>query len=393
MKISLLVPNLATNCMGRAHLLAGILKKRYEVELVGPLFEDNLLWKPLSNSTDIEIKSVEAGKAPWAYRNLARIPSLTAGDVLYAVKPLFSSYGIGLLARQLFHKPLVLDIDDWEVGFVKANIRRHKALARIRYLMGSTLLLYDERSYWNPIILEKLVSRADAITVSGNFLRQKYGGTIIRHGRDENSFNPQYFDNASLRKKYNIDMDDKVIMFFGTPHPYKGLEDLLAAVARLNNPQLLLVVVGISEDYPHSVEFLHKAERLMHNRFKPFPTQTFDKVPEFIAMADIMVIPQREDIATTGQTPAKVFDAMAMAKPVIATNVSDLPEILGDCGWTVEAGNSIQLAETISLVLNNRDEADRRGKKGREKFMSSYSWSAIEEKLFSTFDKFDSKSS
>jgi len=40
-------------------------------------------------------------------------------------------------------------------------------------------------------------------------------------------------------------------------------------------------------------------------------------------MGDVVIIPQRENFATLGQMPAKVFDAMAMAKPTIATNVSD----------------------------------------------------------------------
>ena len=51
--------------------------------------------------------------------------------------------------------------------------------------------------------------------------------------------------------------------------------------------------------------------------------------------------------------PAKVFDAMAMAKPIIATNVSDLPEFLDGCGWTVAPEKPKQLADTIQYVFNH----------------------------------------
>lgn len=64
-------------------------------------------------------------------------------------------------------------------------------------------------------------------------------------------------------------------------------------------------------------------------------------------MADVLVISQRRNFATIGQLLTMVFDAIAMAKPIIATNVSDLPEILDGCGWIVEPENTEQVAETI----------------------------------------------
>jgi len=48
---------------------------------------------------------------------------------------------------------------------------------------------------------------------------------------------------------------------------------------------------------------------------------------------------------------------MAMAKPVIAANVSEIPEILNGCGWVVEPENPRQLAETIQYVYEHPIEA------------------------------------
>ncbi|GAJ23662.1 unnamed protein product, partial [marine sediment metagenome] len=89
--------------------------------------------------------------------------------------------------------------------------------------------------------------------------------------------------------------------------------------------------------------------------------QPFEKVPEFLAMADVVVIPQKRNLSTIGQVPAKVFDAIAMAKSIIATNVSDLAEILNGCGWIVEPENPEQLAETIQYVLDHPDKAAEMG--------------------------------
>jgi len=81
---------------------------------------------------------------------------------------------------------------------------------------------------------------------------------------------------------------------------------------------------------------------------------------------DEVLIPQRRRLGSYAQVPAKIFDAMAMAKPIISTKISDIPEILDNCGWVVEPENPRQLAETIQYVFDHSVEAKEKGKK-REK--------------------------
>jgi len=52
MKISILTPNLSSNCLGRAYSLTQILQRRYEVEIAGPVFWDGV-WKPVANDKKI----------------------------------------------------------------------------------------------------------------------------------------------------------------------------------------------------------------------------------------------------------------------------------------------------------------------------------------------------
>ena len=130
------------------------------------------------------------------------------------------------------------------------------------------------------------------------------------------------------------------------------------------------------------------ADKKLGERLKAFGLQPFEKVPEFLAMADIVVIPQRRNFATVGQVPAKVFDAMAMAKPIITTNVSDLPEILDNCGWIVEPENSEQLAETIQHIFDHPTQAEEMGWKARQKCVEKYSWDAMDNVLVEVFRKY-----
>jgi len=84
-----------------------------------------------------------------------------------------------------------------------------------------------------------------------------------------------------------------------------------------------------------------------------------------------------------------VFDAMAMAKRIIATNVLDLPEILDGCGWIVEHENSEQLAQIIQYVLSNPKEAEEMGQKARQRCIEKYSWVAMEKILLKVFKKYE----
>src|SRR5207244_387393 len=57
----------------------------------------------------------------------------------------------------------------------------------------------------------------------------------------------------------------------------------------------------------------------------------FDDVPRYLVAADVVAVPQRATTDTLGQVPAKLFDAMALGRPIVSTAVSMIPEILGGC--------------------------------------------------------------
>lgn len=387
MKISILTPALSRNCLGRAYLLAKILQRHYEVEIVGPIFGDGI-WEPVANDESITYKSVKIHgrfKLYWKIRELA---SKIDGDVIYASKPLFTSFGVGLTKKLSNSKPLILDIDDWEMGFKKESCSRLSLTQSFKSLATFALYFYNMGSYLNTLFGEKLSHLADEITVSNSFLKDKFGGIVVWHGRDTEAFDPAKFDKYLLREKYQIEETKKVVMFFGTPGVHKGIEDLINAIDSIKVQDIVLVIVGIDRDY-YSQNLVKIGKEMLGDRFRIFGLQPFERVPEFLAMADIVVIPQKKNFASVGQVPAKVFDAMAMAKPIIATNVSDLPEILDGCGWIVEPDTPEQLAKTIEYVLNNPEEAGEMGCKARQKCIEKYSWDTMEKVLENVFGKYE----
>ena len=388
MKISILTPDLSLNCLGRTYLLAKILQRHYKIEMIGPIFGKGI-WEPVAYDKSIIYKSVRISGRFEPYRQIGELIKKIDGDVIYASKPLFSSFGIGLLKKALKKKPLILDIDDWQMGFVKEKYSLLSTHQRMRFIMNSTLYFYNLNSYWNNLINEKLVNFANELTVSNHFLQEKFGGTIIWHARDTESFNPQKYNKKKLREKYEIENSKKVIIFLGTPLEYKGLEILITAMNMIKNRNIVLFVVGTQVKNKYSEKLNKIARESLGDRYKNFGFKAFERIPEYLTIADIVVLPQKKTFSTIGQVPAKVFDAMAMAKPIIATNVSDLPEILNECGWIVEPENPKILAETIKFVLDNPVEAEKLGEKARNKCIEKYSWNAVEKHLIKIFKKYE----
>lgn len=389
MKISILCPNVSLNYMGRAYILAKMLQPRYQVEIVGPSYKGGI-WKPLRDDVGIEIKYEIMSGYLKPYQQLRRLSKLIDGNVLYASKPLSTSYLLALLIKS--GRPLVLDIDDWEWGFVIENMKAMRIALLLKRILTSALFLYRSHpphhstSTW---VCEKLIRKADQITVSNEFLRQRYGGTIIYHGRDAGQFVPDRWDNIALKKKHDIDPGVKLIMFIGSPVPHKGIEDLIEAVSLVSDDRAVLAVTGVTAENSYSCKLAERARALLGNRFREFGLFSFAELAEFIALGDVIVVPQGNSPASWGQMPAKIFDAMAMGKPIIATAVNDIPTVLEGCGWVVEPSSPQGLAAAIHEVITNRRLAETKGRLACEKFLTNYSWEVISPRLIEIFRRYE----
>ncbi len=389
-----MTPDLSSNSLGRSYILARMLQERFEVEIVGPMFGGGP-WGPLADRTDFYWKGLKMEKNLGSLRRLKEVAQLAKGEVVYVSKPLLFSFLPGLMVKLREKKPLVVDVDDWEWGFILGSLKRRLLQRKDSYRVGvpkggerKTLPLDLLRVASVPI-LERLLFLADAVTVSNQFLRRKFGGTVIYHARDTRWMDPARFSGDNMRKELNISPSQRVVMFLGSPAPYKGVEELIEAVSRLGRGDLCLVLVGLEEREGYCNYLKWLGEEKLKSRFVNIGIQPFQRIAELIAMADVMVVPQKKTIETRGQLPAKVFDAMAMAKPLVVTDVSDLSEIVNGWGWVVEPGRPDALAGALQDIFNNYAEAQERGKKARERCVERYSYEAVGRILCDLFTQFN----
>ena len=366
MKVSVLCFDLSNNSFGRAALLARGLSRFYDVEIVGPSRRGGV-WAPMEH-VDIPVKKFTWKRYPAFSCVSQNILEAIDGDVILASKLMPTSFGIGLKKKYSSGKPLIVDIDDWELGFFYHS--------GIMGRVGRFLNFSNPNGLPYVWRIERLVEKADAVSVSNRFLQNKFGGTLLPHCRDTSDLDPQKFNPNMIKEKIGL-AGKKILMFLGTPRPHKGIHDLLTALKLIDDPDLRLAVIGVENEE----EFTQGIDDLLKSRVVVFPKIPFDKLPEYLSAADILAVPQRKTSDSIGQMPAKIYDAMAMAKPIVATCVSDIPEVLGDSGYLVDPGEPSQLASAIQYILSHPDEAHGKALAARERCQQMYDMKNLESGL------------
>ncbi len=366
MKVSILCFDVSDNALGRAWLLARLLEPIGAVEIVGPRF-GAAVWEPVAEES-VPVQSIPGGRFPGFATRLPALARLADGDLIYASKPRLTSAGIGYLARLGRRRPLLLDIDDWEVGF----FLRGGAWGTI----GRALNLSNPRGLAWTWLMERLRGIADGVTVASRFLEQRFGGVLIPHVRDTDRWAPGRAEPGSARERLGVEKE-RVVMFLGTPRGYKGVEDLADAVGRLGRPDVILALVGTE---PASATGRALSARLPGVRL--VGRVPIAQVPAYLEAADVVVVPQRESSDTRGQVPAKIFDAMALGRPIVSTRVSMIPEILEGCGALVAPGDVAALASAIGRLLDRPDEARALGEAARRRAVDRYSFESARRALF-----------
>lgn len=94
-------------------------------------------------------------------------------------------------------------------------------------------------------------------------------------------------------------------------------------------------------------------------------------MPEYLAAADIAVLPSLIEA-----TSLFALEAMAMAKPLVATNVGGLPELNGNATLFVEPMNERELGDAIIHLLQDNEVRDKMGNSGR-RFAENHSWKTV----------------
>ncbi|HLC79208.1 MAG TPA: glycosyltransferase family 4 protein [archaeon] len=151
------------------------------------------------------------------------------------------------------------------------------------------------------------------------------------------------------REKLNIPKAANVILFFGNIRQYKGVEDLIVAFAKAREkvPNLYLIIAG--KPWDKNTEQYLAVAAAQNSHILPFLGYVrSSEIKYYFSATDIVILPYKEFAAQSG--PGNI--ALAFEKPIIASNVGGLPELVLNKKMVFESGNREELSDKIALAFN-----------------------------------------
>lgn len=161
------------------------------------------------------------------------------------------------------------------------------------------------------------------------------------------------------RQNIGLTSQDFVLIYSGRINSEKGIKELILAMNKLTDyPQIKLLVIGSSffgnakEDDDFTKE-LRDSTKNIQNRIYFTGFVSYNKVPDYLKLADLAVVPSMWDEAF-GLT---VLEAMAAGLPLITTRSGGIPEICEDVACIISRDNIIDnLTEAIVYLYNHPEE-------------------------------------
>lgn len=189
-----------------------------------------------------------------------------------------------------------------------------------------------------------------------------------------------------FRSKFNINDDEKLILFIGRIHEIKGLGLLIDAFSDLihngNDGSIKLAIVGPDEGYLSKLEEKIKEYSLEDNVIITGPLYNEEK-QEALVDCDLFVMPSKYESFTTSG-----LEAMACSKPLVLTKNNHIHDwVDGNVGIACD-DNKDSLREAIEKVLFDEDLSQTYGENGNELIENKYNWDIINKQVLDIYNKF-----
>jgi len=174
---------------------------------------------------------------------------------------------------------------------------------------------------------------------------------------------------VEAREELNI-TGDKIIMYAGVFHPWKGAHILAEAAKELPTFQFIFVG-GERKDIPQ--QFLEKfsASNIRIEGIKPHR-----QIPYYLKAADILVLPNSacDDISIYYTSPIKLFEYLASKRPIVASDLPSIREVLNEkCSTFFKPDDPVSLAAEIKSLASSKRRMDELAANGFE-MVRKYSW-------------------
>jgi len=194
---------------------------------------------------------------------------------------------------------------------------------------------------------------------------------VLRNGIDTKKFSITIdeIEKQKIKKKYNINDDDKILLFTGRLVKEKGIKELLEALSKVQIKNLKLLVVGsslnnINVKTKYEIEIEELVKKINKNViFTGFVE--YKEIYKLYAIADIAVLPSIWD----DPAPLTIIESMAAGLPIITTNSGGIPEYAKNgCAVILKRDENMiyNLKNAIIDLLNHKEKRKKMSEISKE---------------------------
>jgi UDP-N-acetylglucosamine 2-epimerase (non-hydrolysing) len=279
-------------------------------------------------------------------------------EVIIATSPQFFCGCAGAIVSRLRRVPFILEIRDiWPESIVAVGALGNKWL--LRFLEWLELRMYAAARHivtvgqgYRQKLIEKGI-RAEAISV-------------ITNGFDHEIFYPRQSD-EKIRQRYNLN-HEFVCSYVGTIGMACGLEVVLRTAkllknSRRNDIKFLLVGAGAVKEQLQRQALEENLDNVVF-----IGRQDRHLIPGIVSVSDACLVHLKKRDLFKTVLPSKIFEATAMAKPIIMGVEGYAAEFLkeANAGVCIEPENAEQLTEAVENLANDRQLCHSLGQAGYE---------------------------
>jgi len=213
-------------------------------------------------------------------------------------------------------------------------------------------------------------------------LQRRASAMVVVHGGVDVDAYARAIDVGAVRAGLGFGPEDRLIAIVASLHPVKAHEDLIEAMAICvrEAPAARLLIVGEGRRRAALERLVRERGLQGRVRFLGFRTD----VADILRAVDIVALSSLQE--TFG---ISLVEALAAAKPIVATRVGGVPEVVGrsECGILVPSRDPAALAAALTALLRDRARAEAMGREGRRRARALFHERTMAERTFALYEE------
>ena len=278
-------------------------------------------------------------------------------DLVVSTSPQFFCGMGGYFVSRLKRRPWVLEIRDlWPESIIAVGAIRNRRV--IKALEGIESFLYRKADH-----IVSLTNAFKRHIMGRGIAAEKI--SIVTNGADLERYAPGERMNGA-RKELGLGEEVFLASYIGTHGMAHGLRTILKAAKRLENePNIRFLLVG---DGAEREKLLREKEDMGLTNVIMLGQQPKERMPEFLAATDACLVLLIKSELFKTVLPSKIFEAMAMKRPIVLGVEGESRELVeeGGCGVCIEPESDLELAEAVLKLAREPELRRGLGERGAE---------------------------